>query len=88
MVTAPGSPSVLSNELASIEQHVDWITDALAHARRNGIVRMEARVDAQNRWVEHVNEVADQTSTRAQPPGTWAPTSPASPVSSCPTPEV
>ncbi|MFE5395972.1 flavin-containing monooxygenase [Streptomyces sp. NPDC056568] len=61
MVTAPGSPSVLSNMIVSIEQHVDWITDAISHARSTGITRIEADREAQDAWVEHVNEVASQT---------------------------
>jgi cyclohexanone monooxygenase len=61
MVTAPGSPSVLSNMIVSIEQHVDWITNLVAYARDNGIVRVEADADAQDRWVDHVNEVASYT---------------------------
>ena len=32
-ITGPGSPSVLSNMIVSIEQHVDWIADCLAHLR-------------------------------------------------------
>ena len=28
-ITGPGSPSVLSNMMVSIEQHVDWIADCL-----------------------------------------------------------
>src|SRR5581483_7361926 len=31
IITGPGSPSVLSNMVVSIEQHVDWIADALVH---------------------------------------------------------
>ncbi|EDP66560.1 FAD dependent oxidoreductase [alpha proteobacterium BAL199] len=58
MVTGPGSPSVLTNMLPSIEQHVDWIADCLAHMRANGIARVEARTDAEDDWVAHVNEVA------------------------------
>ena len=30
IITGPGSPSVLSNMIVSIEQHVDWIADCLA----------------------------------------------------------
>ena len=30
-ITGPGSPSVLSNMLVAIEQHVDWIRDCLEH---------------------------------------------------------
>merc|ERR1712125_196586 len=32
-VTGPGSPSVLSNVVTSIEQHVDWISEALDYMR-------------------------------------------------------
>ncbi len=30
MITGPGSPSVLSNMIVSIEQDVNWISDCLA----------------------------------------------------------
>ena len=36
-ITGPGSPSVLSNMIVSIEQHVDWIADCLAHLRERGL---------------------------------------------------
>ena len=60
-VTGPGSPSVLSNMLNSIEQHVEWITGCMDYMRSHGFARIEAERDAQDRWVEHVNEVADRT---------------------------
>ena len=34
-ITGPGSPSVLSNMIVSIEQHVDWIADCIATLDRN-----------------------------------------------------
>ena len=37
MITGPGSPSVLSNMIVSIEQHVDWIADCIAYLRERGI---------------------------------------------------
>ena len=61
MITAPGSPSVLSNVVVSIEQHVDWITDCLTHLWQHGLTRIAAEEAAQDKWVAHVNEVADQT---------------------------
>ncbi len=61
MITGPGSPSVLSNMPVSIEQHVEWISDAIDHMEKNGYQAMEADPDAEKEWVEHVNEVADQT---------------------------
>jgi cation diffusion facilitator CzcD-associated flavoprotein CzcO len=36
MITGPGNPSVLSNIIVSIEQHVDWISDCIADLRRRG----------------------------------------------------
>jgi cyclohexanone monooxygenase len=61
MITGPGSPSVLSNMIVSIEQHVDWITDCLAWMRDCDLVIMEAKKEAEDSWVAHVNEVAHTT---------------------------
>jgi cyclohexanone monooxygenase len=60
-ITGPGSPSVLSNMLISIEQHVDWIADCLAHLRERGHTRIEADAAAQEKWVAHVGDVARMT---------------------------
>jgi cation diffusion facilitator CzcD-associated flavoprotein CzcO len=60
-ITGPGSPSVLTNMPTSIEQHVDWIADCLAHLRENGLVRIEATEDAERAWGEHVQEAAQRT---------------------------
>ncbi len=60
-VTGPGSPSVLTNMLPSIEQHVDFIADAITWLRRNGKSRLEALPEAQAKWVEHVGDVAGIT---------------------------
>ncbi|MGN6310167.1 MAG: flavin-containing monooxygenase [Xanthobacteraceae bacterium] len=61
IVTGPGSPSVLSNMIVSIEQHVDWITDCLGYMRANGLDCMEATRSAEDNWVAHVNDVAHGT---------------------------
>jgi cyclohexanone monooxygenase len=61
LITGPGSPSVLSNMIVSIEQHVDWVCDALAHLGRQGQGVMETTLKAQEDWVAHVNEVAHRT---------------------------
>jgi cyclohexanone monooxygenase len=61
IITGPGSPSVLSNMIVSIEQHVDWIADCLAHMRDRGLEAMEAKQDAEDNWVAHVNETAHGT---------------------------
>jgi cyclohexanone monooxygenase len=61
MITGPGSPSVLSNMIVSIEQHVDWVSDLLAHMQARGLTRVEPTAEAQDAWVAHVNEVAHRT---------------------------
>jgi cyclohexanone monooxygenase len=61
MITGPGSPSVLSNMMVSIEQHVDWITDCIAFMGARQLDCIEATREAQDRWVEHVNAVAHTT---------------------------
>jgi cation diffusion facilitator CzcD-associated flavoprotein CzcO len=60
-ISGPGSPSVLTNMIVSIEQHVNWITDCLAYLRENGHRRIEATLEAQDAWVHFVNMVADFT---------------------------
>jgi cyclohexanone monooxygenase len=61
IITGPGSPSVLSNMIVSIEQHVDWIAGCIAFMRKRGLVAMEATREAEEQWVAHVNEVAQMT---------------------------
>jgi cyclohexanone monooxygenase len=61
VITGPGSPSVLSNMIVSIEQHVDWIADCLDYMRANDLDSMEATRAAEDNWVAHVNEVAHGT---------------------------
>jgi cyclohexanone monooxygenase len=61
IITGPGSPSVLSNMIVSIEQHVDWITDCIGWMRARGFDAIEANKDAEEKWVAHVNEVAHTT---------------------------
>lgn len=61
LITGPGSPSVLSNMIVSIEQHVDWIADCLAYMGDRGVETMEAMGPAEDKWVAHVNEVAQGT---------------------------
>ena len=57
-ITGPGSPSVLSNVITSIEQHVEWIAGCLAELRECGLTRIEATAEAQDAWMDHVAEVA------------------------------
>ena len=60
-ITGPGSPSVLTNMIMSIEQHVEFIADAIAHLDSHQLGVIEATPEAESEWVAHVNEVADTT---------------------------
>jgi cyclohexanone monooxygenase len=60
-ISGPGSPSVLTNMIVSIEQHVDWIADCIATMRAQGHACIEAGEEAEEAWVAHVNAVADRT---------------------------
>ncbi|MEM9514495.1 MAG: alpha/beta hydrolase fold domain-containing protein [Actinomycetota bacterium] len=61
MITGPQSPSVLSNMMVSIEQHVDWIADTIDHLRADGFATIEPTQQAQDHWVGHVNTFASLT---------------------------
>ena len=85
LVTGPGSPSVLSNMIVSIEQHVDWIADCLAYQRdqrhRRASRRRKMRKTAGSRTSMRLRTTR---SIRRRTPGTWARTFPASRACSCP----
>ena len=59
MITGPGSPSVLTNMMQSIEQHVDWIVGCLEHLRNHNISTIEATESAEDDWAAHNDAVAD-----------------------------
>jgi cyclohexanone monooxygenase len=61
IITGPGSPSVLSNMIVSIEQHVDWLTDCIGHMRARQLHVIEPVREAEDAWVEHVNKTANRT---------------------------
>ena len=61
LISGPGSPSVLTNMLCSIEQHVNWIADCLKQLRDDEVAAIEATQQAEDAWVEHVNTVAGAT---------------------------
>jgi cyclohexanone monooxygenase len=60
-ITGPGSPSVLTNMLPSIEQHVDFIADCLEALRARGAKVIEPTEDAQEAWVGEVGNSASIT---------------------------
>ena len=61
LITGPGSPSVLTNMLPTIEQHVDYVSDIIEHLRAHGQSTIEPEQDAEDAWVDHVNDIAGGT---------------------------
>ena len=60
-VTGPGSPSVLSNMMTSIEQHIEWIADCMGYMETHDLATIEADPEAEDKWMDHVTELADGT---------------------------
>jgi cation diffusion facilitator CzcD-associated flavoprotein CzcO/acetyl esterase/lipase len=69
MVTGPGSPSVLSNMVVSIEQHADWVVDRLIAMREAGFTAIEATETAQAGWARHMADCSALTLHRLA--NTW-----------------
>ena len=60
-ITGPSSPSVLSNMLVSIEQHVDWISDCIGWMRAHNKSRIEPTQAAEAEWAQHTSYLAERT---------------------------
>jgi hypothetical protein len=45
----------------AIEQHVEWITDCIAHMSNHGLKRIEPSNEAVDSWVAQVNAAAEAT---------------------------
>ncbi|WP_298288646.1 NAD(P)/FAD-dependent oxidoreductase [Novosphingobium sp.] len=61
IVTGPGSPSVLVNMVVGIEQHIDWIAACIQHLGEAGATRIEPEPEAEQAWVQQVNDAAAET---------------------------
>ena len=61
LITGPQSPSVLTNVIVAIEQHVDWIARCLSHMQSSHLDTAEPTLQAENEWVDHVGEIASKT---------------------------
>jgi cation diffusion facilitator CzcD-associated flavoprotein CzcO len=60
-MTGPGSPSLLSNMVTSIEMHVEWIGAAISWMREHGHTEIDVVPAAQDEWSDHVQEVSTAT---------------------------
>ena len=60
-ITGPSSPSVLSNMMVSIEQHVDWVSDCIGWMKDQNLASIEATEAAEDEWAAHNEAVANMT---------------------------
>jgi cyclohexanone monooxygenase len=61
LVTGPNSPSVLSNMMISVEQHIDWIVEVMETLRERGVEEFEPTQEAEEVWTAHCQAVAAAT---------------------------
>jgi cation diffusion facilitator CzcD-associated flavoprotein CzcO len=61
VIAGPGSPSVLTNMVPSIEQHVEWIAECVGYLREHEMNRIEVEIAAEDAWVDRVNGLASFT---------------------------
>lgn len=60
-ITGPGSPCVLTNMPAAIEQHVEWISNCIAYLKENNHTTIESPESSVDAWVNAVNTAANKT---------------------------
>ncbi len=70
MVAGPQSP--FANLPPGAQGQADWIANAIAHMRSDGIVRMQPSMDAEIEWTAHLDEIAEGLMTRyGEAAGSW-----------------
>ena len=57
MLSGPQGGSVSTNYPRGIETAVDWISGLLVYMREHGYRRVEARAEAEQEWLQHVQEM-------------------------------
>lgn len=61
VLVGPGSPSLLSNVMVSIEEQSDWLAEMIGYMDRHGVREAEVTSEAEQAWVAHVNARARET---------------------------
>lgn len=59
MILGPNGP--FTNLVPSIEVQVDWISELVGHAERNGVRTVEPTQEAEDQWTATCKEIADMT---------------------------
>lgn len=60
-LVGPHNGATFCNIPRCIEQNVMWVTDCIRYMRAHNYNRIEATVEAENTWTEHVAEMANKT---------------------------
>lgn len=60
-IYGPHGPTLLSNGPTSVDVQGRWIADAIAKIESNGIKYINPKVDAANKWKNHVVELNNRT---------------------------
>jgi len=58
LITGPGSPSVLTNMINSIEQHVEYVARIIADLNAAQAARIEPTREAELAWTDHCDQMA------------------------------
>ena len=61
LITGPQSPSVLYNMPLAIEDHVDFVAEAITYMRDRGLDVIEATRESEDKWVADALEISSQT---------------------------
>jgi cation diffusion facilitator CzcD-associated flavoprotein CzcO len=61
LITGPQSPSVLYNMPLAIEDHVDFVAEAITYMRDRGLDVIEATLESEDKWVADALEISSQT---------------------------
>jgi cation diffusion facilitator CzcD-associated flavoprotein CzcO len=57
-LVGPHNGATFCNIPRCIEQNVEWVSDCIEHMTKNDIRRIEPNKDAEDKWTEHVQDVA------------------------------
>lgn len=61
LISAAGGSSVFANMVTVGEEAIDWVAEALAWMKAEGLETMEAQPSAQEEWTKHVTEVGNMS---------------------------
>ena len=61
IISGPGSPSVLTNVPAQIQQHVEWISEFIKYLEKSNSVSVEPEAKEAENWVKKINTLANKS---------------------------